>query len=125
MKDLQKKLSVYMQARNWDTLPPADLAKSISIEAAELLEHFQWQNFSPEEIKKDKEKFQEIKDEMGDIIIYCSEFATRLGFDLETVAKVKLKKAEKKYPAKLFKNNKDPHGTGVYLEIKKAYRKNK
>ncbi len=114
-----------MKARNWDKLPPADLAKSISIEAAELLEHFQWQNFSPEEIKKDKEKYQEIKDEMGDIMIYCSEFATRLGFDLETVAKAKLKKAEKKYPAKLFKNSKDPHGTGVYLQIKKAYRAKK
>ncbi len=125
MKDLQKKLSVYMQARNWDTLPPADLAKSISIEAAELLEHFQWSNPTPEEIKKDKEKYQEIQDEIGDIIIYCLEMADRLGFDAEKATLYKIKKVEKKYPAKLFKNNKDPHGTGVYLQIKKAYRAKK
>jgi NTP pyrophosphatase (non-canonical NTP hydrolase) len=125
MKDLQKKMSLYMKARSWDKLPPADIAKSISIEAAELLEHFQWVNPTPEEIKKDKEKYQEIQDEIGDIIIYCLEMADRLGFDAGQATVHKIKKAEKKYPAKLFKNSKDPHGTGVYLEIKKAYRKNK
>lgn len=114
-----------MKARNWDNLPPADLAKSISIESAELLEHFQWQNWSKEDIKKNKEKFEEIKAEIGDIMIYCAEMANILSFDLEIAAINKLKKAAKKYPAHLFKNNKDPHGTGVYEEIKKAYRVNK
>lgn len=112
-----------MKARDWDNLSPADIAKSVSIEAAELLEHFQWQNWSAEEIKKDKGKYKAIQDEAGDIIIYLSEMANRLSFDLEKAAETKLRKAGKKYPAKVFKGNKDHHGTGVYQKIKKAYRK--
>ena len=114
-----------MKARSWDKLPPADLAKSIAIEAAELLEHFQWQNLTPQEIKKNKEKFEAIRDEVADVLIYCHEFANRLGFDVDTAIKAKLKKVEKKYPAKLFKNSKGPHGTGVYEQIKAEYRKKK
>ncbi|MDB5204396.1 MAG: nucleotide pyrophosphohydrolase [Candidatus Taylorbacteria bacterium] len=125
MKKLQETIHKYMKARNWDDLPPADIAKSVSIEAAELLEHFQWQNWSKEDIKKNKEKYEEIKAEIGDIVIYCAEMANILSFDLEIAANNKLKKAAKKYPAHLFKNNKDPHGTGVYEKIKKEYRKNK
>lgn len=125
MKKFQKIVRHYMEERDWHHLPPADLSKSISIEAAELLEHFQWQNWSVEEIKKNKQKFDEIKAEVGDIIIYCAELANLLSFNLDTVAIEKLEKAKKKYPAHLFKNNKAPHGTGVYEEIKKRYRENK
>ena len=125
MSKIQKTILKYMKARSWDKLPPADLAKSISIEAAELLEHFQWSNPTPQDIKKNKEKFEAIRDEVADVLIYCHEFANRLGFDLDTAIKAKLKKVEKKYPAKLFKNSKDPHGTGIYEKIKKEYRMKK
>lgn len=125
MLKIQKIISKYTKARSWDKLPPADLAKSISIEAAELLEHFQWSNPTPQDIKKNKEKFEAIRDEVADVLIYCHEFANRLGFDLDTAIKAKLKKVEKKYPAKLFKNSKDPHGTGIYEKIKKEYRMKK
>lgn len=125
MLQIQNIIKKFMKARSWDKLPPADLAKSISIESAELLEHFQWQNFSVEEIKKDKQKYQDIQDEIGDIMIYCLEMANRLDFDIEKATSEKLKKAEEKYPAKLFKNSKEPHGTGTYLKIKEVYRKAK
>lgn len=125
MKNFQEKIRKFMKARDWDGLPPADLAKSISIESAELLEHFQWQNWSPEEIKANKEKYEAIRDEVGDIIIYCSELANRLSFDLEKAAEVKLIKAGKKYPASAFKGKTEKHGTGVYEKIKKAYRTKK
>lgn len=125
MNKIQTDVAKFMKARDWDNLPPADIAKSISIEAAELLEHFQWQNLSKEEIRKNKEKYNEIKAEIADVVIYCVEMANLLSFDLEKAANDKLKRAAKKYPAHLFKNNKGPHGTGVYEKIKKKYRKNK
>jgi len=125
MLKLQATIQKYMKARDWDKLPPADLAKSISIESAELLEHFQWQNHPAEVIKQNKEKYQEIQDEIGDIVIYCTELANVLSFDIEKATLSKLAKAGKKYPAKLFKNSKDPHGTGVYEKIKAEYRSKK
>lgn len=125
MLKLQTTIQKYTKARDWDKVPPADLAKSVMIEGAELLEHFQWSNPNPEDIKKDKEKYLEIQSEVADVFIYITEMANVLGFDLESAVQVKLKKVEKKYPAKLFKNSKVPHGTGVYEKIKAEYRRKK
>ena len=58
MKKLEKDIKAYLKARNWHNLRPSDIAKSISIEAAELLELFQWQSLDIKGTKKDKEKFR-------------------------------------------------------------------
>ncbi len=123
MLKLPTTIQKYTHARSWEKLPPADLAKSVMIEGAELLEHFQWSNPSPEDIKKDKEKYLEIQSEVADVFIYIAEMANALEFDLEKAVYTKLEKVEKKYPAKLFKNSKVPHGTGVYEKIKAEYRR--
>lgn len=123
MLKIQKDVKKYLKERNWDKLAPADISKGISIEANELLEHFQWGNPTVEEIKKDKEKFKEIQSEVSDVFIYCLEMADRLGFDLEKVAYEKLEKVKIKYPAKLFKENKALPGTDLYWKIKSEYRK--
>ncbi len=120
---LQKDVKKYLKERGWDKLAPADLAKSVSIEAGELLEHFQWSNPTAEEIKKDKERFEEIQSEVADIFIYCLDIADRLGFDMEKTAYKKLDKVKKKYPAKLFKENEAVPGTDLYWKIKSEYRK--
>ena len=65
-----------MKARGWDKTAPADQAKSIMIEGAELLEHFQWKNFTVAEIKKDKEKYEGIQSEVADVLIYAIDLAT-------------------------------------------------
>ena len=54
MKALEKEIFKYLKERNWHKLQPGDLAKSISVEAGELLELFQWLNPTLKEIKKDK-----------------------------------------------------------------------
>ena len=61
MQKVQKEIKTYMKERAWDTLRPGDLAKSISIEAAELLENFQWDNPELETVLKDKEKIKKIE----------------------------------------------------------------
>lgn len=123
MKELEKKILKHLQARKWDNLRPSDLAKSIMIEGAELLEIFQWENPELEKVKKDKEKLKIIQKELADVLIYCVEMSVLLGFDTEKIIRSKLAKAAKKYPAKLMRNRKEEPGTeSLYWKIKKEYR---
>lgn len=125
MKDLETKVLKHLKARRWDNLFPVDLAKSIMIEGAELLELFQWQNLPLEEVKKDKEKLAEIKKELADVMIYCLEMSVLLGLDTKKIINHKLKLVAKKYPAKLMKAREKDGGEGDYLRIKKEYRTKK
>lgn len=123
MKDLEKKIYRHLKARNWDNLRPVDLAKSIMIEGAELLELFQWENLSLEEVKKDKDKISEIEKELADVMIYGLEMSVLLGLDAERIIRQKLARVVKKYPAKLMrKREKASRTSRHYLRIKKEYR---
>lgn len=125
MKDLELKVLNHLKARKWDNLRPVDIAKSIIIEGAELLELFQWQNLSLEEVKKDKEKLVEIKKELADVMIYCLEMSVLLGLDTKKIVNQKLSLVAKKYPAKLMRQRAEDNGNGDYLRIKKEYRSKK
>ncbi|OGI18973.1 MAG: hypothetical protein A3J06_04580 [Candidatus Moranbacteria bacterium RIFCSPLOWO2_02_FULL_48_19] len=125
MKDLEKKILQHLKARKWDNLRPSDVAKSIMIEGAELLEIFQWENLELAEVKKNKEKMEAVKNELADVLIYCIEMAVLLGLDTEKIIRTKLSFVQKKYPAKLMKKNtsKEPGTESTYWRIKKKYRK--
>ncbi len=125
MKDLETKVYKHLKARKWDNLRPVDIAKSIMIEGAELLELFQWQNLSLEEVKKDKEKLTEIKKELADVLIYCLEMSVLLDLDTKKIINHKLNLVAKKYPAKLMRKRKSDAGGDDYLRIKKEYRNKK
>lgn len=73
-----------------------DLAISISLEANELLENFQWK--SSEEAVNDKDSFQNMKEELADILIYLIQLADKLEIDLEEEVLEKMKKNALKYP---------------------------
>lgn len=124
MKDLIAYVREYMREREWLTHRPSDLAKSISIEAAELLEQFQWESLTSEEVLARPEHFAEIKKELADVLIYCLEMAVVLEIDPEIVVREKLTQAAKKYPPELLRSWKNqPAGINKeYLAIKKAYR---
>lgn len=125
MKKYEKRVGEYLKERGWDTLRPADIAKSISIEAAELLEIFQWTNQDLNEIKKDKEKIEAIKKELADVLIYCLNMSVLLKLDTGKIILDKIEKIKEKYPAHLFKNrdkNVDAGSEKIYLEIKKEHR---
>lgn len=96
---LQKMIIAFRDARDWRQFHnPKDLSISISLEAAELLEHFQWKNDA--EIKEYLAKHsQEIGYEMADILNYLLLLAHELGIDLVQVTEEKLKITDKKYPA--------------------------
>lgn len=98
--DLKKRVADFRDERNWrkyDT--PKNLAVSICIEAAELLEHFQWK--SDEEIigmlRDDSEK-AEVSNELADVIIYCLGLSDTLEVDIADALKRKLEKNREKYP---------------------------
>lgn len=126
MKKLEEDIRAYLQERAWHRLKPGDLAKSVSIEAGELLEVFQWDNPSLEQTKNDPERLAAIRKELADVLIYCFDIAVLLDIDVESAMREKLEKIKAKYPAALFKDL-DPEAQGthdIYWKIKQDHRKN-
>jgi NTP pyrophosphatase (non-canonical NTP hydrolase) len=126
MKDFEDTIRTHLRERGWDSLRPADLAKSIMIEGAELLEIFQWNNQTLEEVKSDEKKMGEIRKELADVMIYCFDMAVVLGIDVETMLSEKLKKVGEKYPTHLFNKNlhsENPGTENSYLKVKEEYRR--
>jgi NTP pyrophosphatase (non-canonical NTP hydrolase) len=73
------------------------MAKSVMIEGAELLEIFQWKNYTVEEINADKELKLNIKKELADVMIYAIELAVLLDIDVNDAVRYKLEHNRKKY----------------------------
>jgi dCTP diphosphatase len=125
MKDLEKEIKEYLVERKWDHLRPGDLAKSVSIEAGELLELFQWENPSLAEVKGNEERMSKIKKELADVLIYCIDIAVLLELDTATIIREKLESIRKKYPAELFQTrqeDRDAGTEGIYWKIKNEHR---
>ena len=98
MKQLTEDILKFRDDRGWGGNHDArNLAISVSIEASELLEHFQWCS-AAEAIDKDREG---IIDEAADVFIYLLQLSHVLGIDLEEAARQKMKKNAQKYPAPL------------------------
>ena len=84
----------FVRERNWEQFhSPANLAKSISIEAAELLECYQWSD------RPRGGDTGHVRDELADVLIYCLMMADRLGCDPDGIIRTKLEKNQAKYPA--------------------------
>ncbi len=93
LEKLDKRIRKFNKDRDWDQFhSPANLAKSISIEANELLECFQWND--------DKYDMADVKEELADVAIYCIQMAQVLNLDLIDIINKKISVTEKKYPIK-------------------------
>ena len=98
MDDILKKIRNFRDERDWMQFhDPKNLAVSIAIEAAELLEHFQWKDEKAVEQHVGNNR-EEISDEIADVALYLTELADNLGIDLIKAMENKLKKNAKKYP---------------------------
>jgi NTP pyrophosphatase (non-canonical NTP hydrolase) len=83
-------LRTFVTEREWDQFhSPENLAKSISIEAAELLELYQWGQTPNQE---------RVEEELADVLTYCIHLANRLGVDIDEIILSKLEKTRAKYP---------------------------
>ena len=95
LSDLKKEVDNFIIERDWKQFHnPQDLAVSIAIESAELLEIFQWG------IKKELslDKIEKVKEELADILIYSLSLANVSGLDVSTIIRDKIKKNAIKYP---------------------------
>lgn len=96
-KALREEILKFTEERDWDQFhSPENLAKSIAIEAAELLECYQW---------NEEANLDHVKEELADVLIYCTQLAEKLQLDMEQIMWDKLKLNAKKYPAEKAKGN--------------------
>ncbi|KAA0002309.1 MAG: nucleotide pyrophosphohydrolase [Thermoplasmata archaeon] len=97
---LEKEIKKFVEKRNWDIFHnPKDLAISISIEAAELLENFQWKKENEvKKLLKDSEYKHKISQEIADIFIYLIILSNKIGISLLESAFQKIEKNKEKYP---------------------------
>ena len=88
---LKQRIDKFNKDRDWDQFhTPVNLAKSISIEASELLECFQWSN--------DKYNKEDVIEELADVMNYCIQMSQVLDVDIVDIINNKMDKTEKKYP---------------------------
>lgn len=107
---LLQQLIEFRRERDWEQFHnPKDLAISLSIEAAELLEWFQWR--SEEEINQQLESDKRVKleDELADVAVYLSYLCHDLGVDLNKVVAAKMIKNAEKYPVEKVKGRNDKY----------------
>ena len=97
-----ERIRKFSEDRDWEQFhTPANLAKSISIEANELLECFQWSDidFDPEQVRE----------ELADVIVYCQNMLDRLGLDVDEIVNRKMDQNEKKYPVEKARGKADKY----------------
>ncbi|MDO8881225.1 MAG: nucleotide pyrophosphohydrolase [Coriobacteriia bacterium] len=109
LEDLTRQIVEFRDERDWKQFhSPRNLAASISIEAAELLECFQWS--SDETIAEDVEKRRsEIEEEIADVLIYALLLAHDTGIDPAKAVQRKLAKNDERYPAKKAKGKREKY----------------
>jgi dCTP diphosphatase len=103
VKDLRAAIEAFIEERDWEQFhSPKNLAMALSVEVAEIVEHFQWlteeqsRNLTPE-------KLADVREEIGDVVIYLTELSDKLGIDPVDAAKAKLAINRQKYPVDLVK----------------------
>ncbi len=104
-KETIDRIRKFTEDRDWDQFhSPENLAKSIVIEAAELLECFQWDNDAFDE--------EHVKEELADVLIYCQNMLDKLALDVDEIVNRKMERNEAKYPVEKARGN-----AGKYDEL--------
>ena len=97
-KETVNRIRQFIQDRDWGQFhSAANLAKSISIEANELLECFQWSDTDYD--------LEHVKEELADVIVYCQDMLDKLGLDADEIVMSKMAKNEAKYPVEKAKGS--------------------
>ena len=89
-----ERIRKFSDDRDWHQFhTPANLAKSIAIEACELLECFQWSDSDYD--------LEHVKEELADVLVYCQNMLDELRLDADEIVNIKMEKNEAKYPVEL------------------------
>ena len=101
LKKLMQEVNAFSEERDWDQFhSPVNLAKSISIEAAELLECYQWNDDADPDA---------VEEELADVLNYCLQLAVKLNLDPAEIIRKKMKKNAEKYPVEKSKGRSDKY----------------
>jgi dCTP diphosphatase len=105
VSQLRQAVQAFVDDRDWRQFhTPKNLAMSLAIEAAELMEHFQWLDVDESIVRgRDPARREEITDEIADVCCYLLSLVNALDIDLSEAVKAKLVKNTRKYPAEEFR----------------------
>ena len=97
-QDTISRIRRFREDRDWNQFhTPSNLAKSIVIEAGELLECFQW--------SEEEYDLQHVKEELADVLVYCQDMLDSLGLDVDEIVNMKMDQNERKYPVEKARGN--------------------
>lgn len=103
MEELIRQIREFARERDWEKFhSPKNLAMALSVEVAEIAEHFQWLT-QTESNNLDRGKLAEVEEEIADVLIYLTRLADRLGIDPIEAARKKMRINAKKYPVETSK----------------------
>jgi len=98
LQDLKERMATFVRERDWEQFHnPKNLSMAIAIEAAELMEHFQWLTEQQSQ-QLAADALQDIGEELADIVIYSLSMANSLQLDLSATVLAKMAKNNRKYP---------------------------
>jgi NTP pyrophosphatase (non-canonical NTP hydrolase) len=103
--ELRKLVADFVAERDWSQFhSPKNVSMALAIEAAELMEHFQWLTTdASRELAADPEKLAEVGEELADVIGYSFALANELGLDISSAIRAKMVKNAEKYPAEKYR----------------------
>lgn len=107
VSQLRSIVSEFVNERQWQQFhSPKNLSMSVAIEAAELMEHFQWLTISEsQDVIRQPEKLEDVGEELADVLCYALALANVLNLDVTEVIRNKMKKNREKYPVEKFQGN--------------------
>ncbi len=101
MEELIRTIRLFVRERDWDQFhSPKNLSMALIVEAAEIVEIFQWMDETESSAVKG-EQLDKVEQEIGDVMIYLTNLADKLGLDPVEAAKKKLRINQKKYPVEM------------------------
>ena len=103
METLIQQLREFAKERDWEQFhSPKNLAMALSVEVAEIVEVFQWLT-EDQSRELDGKKLEKVREEIGDVMIFLTNLADKLGIDPLVAAKEKIKENRRKYPVNIVK----------------------
>jgi len=111
--DVREVVRNFVDERDWQQFhSPKNLSMSLAIEAAELMEHFQWITTEASRSIDSTERRTEISDELADVICYALAIANELDIDITSALRDKMVKNAQKYPAEEYRGRYGPEDEG-------------
>jgi len=110
LAELRRIVAEFVDRRDWHQFhTPKNVAMSLAIEAAELMEHFQWLTAEQSRAVAERpERLSAVAEELADVLCYVLAMANELGLDLSTALRRKMDKNEQKYPAPQYRGRFGP-----------------